>query len=279
MVNNYTVYEHVNKLNGKKYIGITSMEPKRRWGRNGIKYKRSIAFYEAIQKYGWDGFEHNILFSSLNKIQAEHKEIELIEKYNTQFSGGYNILPGGELGTLGLKASLETRRKQSISHKKMTKETKEKMRQAQLGRKHSKETIAKMKKNNKHISPTEEHKRHLSEINSGKNSVWYGRKHTPEEIAKMKAGSKRDTPEYKKHLSEAKKGIKQSKEHAIKNGLVHRKSVLQYDLDNNFLKEWSCQVAITKALGIPQGCISNCCCGRIKTCKGFIWKFKSQENI
>lgn len=264
---------HVNRFNGKKYIGITKLKPERRW-RNGLGYKSSTAFYGAILKYGWDGFTHEILYTNLTAKEAQQKEIELITKYNTQGEGGYNILAGGDLGTVGIHPSEETRKKLSIAHANISDETRAKMSKAQLGRKHTPETIAKIKKNHKHVSPTEEHKKHLSEIMSGKNSVWYGRKHTPEEIAKMKAGSKNKTPEYRKKLSEAKKGIKQSKEHAIKNGLVHRKAVLQYDKQGNFIKEWSCQSEVTKVLGIPQGSISNCCCGKIKTCSGFVWKFK-----
>jgi len=272
---NYKVYMHTNKQDGKKYIGITLTEPKRRWGRNGIKYKGSVSFYGAILKYGWEGFEHEILFSNLTIEQAQQKEIELIKKYNTQHGGGYNILAGGNLGTVGKITTEETRKKQSISHFKMTDETRQKMGIAQTGRKHTPETIAKMKKNNRHISPTEEHKKHLSEINSGTNSVWYGRKHTPQELQKMRDGAKNRTPEYKKHLSDALTGRKLSKEHARKNGIAHSKALLQYDLNGVFLKEWSSQSAASKATNIPQGSISNCCVGKIKTCKGFIWKTKA----
>ena len=62
--NNYTVYMHKNKINGKVYIGITSQQPvKRRW-RKGSCYKNCNKFYKAIQKYGWNNFEHIILFEN-----------------------------------------------------------------------------------------------------------------------------------------------------------------------------------------------------------------------
>ena len=58
----YTVYMHDNKINHKKYIGITSQDPEKRW-RQGTNYKTCIAFQRAVDKYGWDGFDHIILYT------------------------------------------------------------------------------------------------------------------------------------------------------------------------------------------------------------------------
>lgn len=91
----YTVYMHENIINNKKYIGITSQKTKERW-RNGNGYKGCISFYNAIQKYGWDNFNHIILYTNLTKKEAEDKEIELISKYKTNNKKyGYNICSGG----------------------------------------------------------------------------------------------------------------------------------------------------------------------------------------
>ena len=93
----YIVYQHKNKINGKIYIGITSQEPELRWGVNGSNYKSSPHFYSAIQKYGWDNFEHNILFKNLSKEEACLKEQELIKYYNSMNrEHGYNSTSGGE---------------------------------------------------------------------------------------------------------------------------------------------------------------------------------------
>lgn len=105
----WCVYKHTNKINGKCYIGIT-WNVKERWRSNGKAYKGY--FGNAIQKYGWHNFEHEILFSELTKDEACKKEIELIKKLNTLIPNGYNLTKGGE-GSLGYKISEKTREKMS----------------------------------------------------------------------------------------------------------------------------------------------------------------------
>lgn len=91
----WCVYCHTNKVNGKKYIGITSQEPTRRW-QNGNHYDTQPYFWRAIQKYGWDGFQHEILYTDLSKESAEQLEVDLIKKYQTQDPNkGYNSADGG----------------------------------------------------------------------------------------------------------------------------------------------------------------------------------------
>lgn len=93
----YCVYKHTSPSN-KVYIGI-SINPKRRWGANGTGYKGQDYFWNAICKYGWDNFRHEILYDNLSKTEAEIKERALIKEYNsTNHSYGYNILPGGNIG-------------------------------------------------------------------------------------------------------------------------------------------------------------------------------------
>ena len=67
----------------------------------------------AIEKYGWDQFEHTILFDNLTEDEAKETERWLIADWNTQDpSYGYNMTSGGD-GAPGFHPSDETRAKLS----------------------------------------------------------------------------------------------------------------------------------------------------------------------
>ena len=140
---NYTVYEHISP-SGKRYIGITSNNPNRRWGANGQGYSKQSKFFNAILKYGWDNFQHNILYSNLTANEASQKEQELIKYYNT-IENGYNCEPGG------------------LTNRKHSQETIEKLRQLNLGKNNpnygktvSKETRLKLSQSHKNIPHSKE---------------------------------------------------------------------------------------------------------------------------
>ena len=91
----FTVYMHVNKTNNKKYIGITSQKPQRRW-KSGLGYT-SQYFANAIKKYGWDGFDHFIICEGLEEDEAKQMEIKLIAEHNSNSAEyGYNCTIGGD---------------------------------------------------------------------------------------------------------------------------------------------------------------------------------------
>ena len=180
----FTVYCHVNKINEKRYIGITSQELNQRF-RNGKGYKSSPHFNYAIKKYGWDSFEHQILFSDLSEVDAKEKEIEMIAIYNTTNPDfGYNITPGGEGYSgkdnpwFGRHHTEQSRRKMSEARKGIpkTEEWKKKISESNKGKTFSAETKAKMSKNHADFS--------------GKKNPMYGRKLSDEVIEKMVKASK-----------------------------------------------------------------------------------------
>ena len=134
-MNDYCVYTHINKINSKRYIGITCQKPEKRWGKEGKKYIDSPKFWNAIQKYGWDNFEHVILHKNLSKEQACALEIYYINLYKSNSKEhGYNITSGGDCPV----CTEETKAK--ISNAKIghivTDETKKKQSLAKMGAKH-----------------------------------------------------------------------------------------------------------------------------------------------
>lgn len=95
--NNWKVYIHKNKTNGKIYVGVTSQDnPQNRW-KQGKGYIYNAHFNNAINKYGWiNGFDHIILAQNLSKKDALQMQRDLIELWDlTNSMYGYNLVPGG----------------------------------------------------------------------------------------------------------------------------------------------------------------------------------------
>ena len=61
MDNQYYIYCYINKINNKKYIGQTKMSQAERAGHLGRRYQGCPRFWAAIQKYGWNNFDYQIL--------------------------------------------------------------------------------------------------------------------------------------------------------------------------------------------------------------------------
>ena len=109
--NNYKVYVHINKVNGKRYYGITKQEVEKRWA-NGYGYQEQY-FFNDIVAYGWNNFEHIVIAKGLTEEEAKWLEVELIREHDTTNPKyGYNQSLGGNHSH-----SEETRKKMSESHK------------------------------------------------------------------------------------------------------------------------------------------------------------------
>lgn len=94
----FLVYVHTSP-NGKKYVGITSKSCEERW-RGGSGYRDNLHFYNAIQKYGWDNFLHEVVASDLSLEDACALESFLINKFDTMNPDcGYNHTTGGNWAT------------------------------------------------------------------------------------------------------------------------------------------------------------------------------------
>lgn len=183
-MNSFVVYCHLNKVNEKKYIGITCQSLSQRF-RKGNGYKNSPYFYNAIQKYGWHNFEHQVLYSGLTEKEAKEKEIEMIAKYHTTDPVfGYNLTPGGE-GYSG--------KDNPWFGKHHTEESKQKMSQSRKGIPKTEEWKRKISESNKGKFVSTETKKRMSESHAdvfGANNPMYGRKMSAEHMQKMIEASK-----------------------------------------------------------------------------------------
>lgn len=128
----YIIYLHKNKINGKCYVGQTCQKPEARWGTNGNGYKQQTYFYRAIEKYGWDNFEHIILEENISEDKVDERESFWAGYYHALAPEGYTLRVGSqnhyegseELWQIWSKASKEKWQNEEY-RKKISKKRKE----------------------------------------------------------------------------------------------------------------------------------------------------------
>lgn len=234
----YKLYKHTNMFNKKVYIGITKQPLHRRW-RNGKGYKNNPHFYRAIQKYGWDNFQHQLIFQNLTAKEAENLESIIIQYYKSnQRDFGYNIEGGGNINKT---VSDETRAKMRRNHADFRGKN-----SVWFGKKHTEETKNKISKYRKENGLSFGEKNPMYG-KRGEKSPLFGRKHTEESKQKMREALKN------------------------KNGI---KIIC---LNNNEIY-CSIRLAGRK-LGLSPSSITKNCKGQIKSVNGFIFKYYNQEDI
>lgn len=235
------VYKTTNLVNGKIYIGKDSNNDKYYLG--GGKLLK-----QAIKKYGRKNFKKEVLEECKSPEELNEREIYWINELKSRESAvGYNITVGGEISPMD-------------------------------GNIHSDETKIKMSLNHVDVS--------------GENNPMYGKSFedvwrenglTESEIANKKEGWLKnhntffkdnnpfqsvsrfgtDNPFYgKTHTDEVKNKLKEKS---------NRKTVLQYSLDSNLLREWDSTMDVYRELNIN---CRNCCRGLTKTAGGYKWEYK-----
>ena len=111
------VYCIKNIINNKEYIGLTTRTLEERWKQHIRESNReggwewNTPLGNAIKKYGKDSFQVFVLEECSSKTEMKQKEIWLIrERKSLASETGYNLTLGGD-GRLGYKLSKETKRK------------------------------------------------------------------------------------------------------------------------------------------------------------------------
>jgi FKBP-type peptidyl-prolyl cis-trans isomerase len=195
MKQDFYVYEHRRKDTGAVfYVG------KGRKCRSSNKSNRG-KYWSNVCK-GAGGFTISYPVKGVDEELALLAEMELIDAYRKRGVSIVNISDGGE-GTTGWVPTEETKRKIGEANKNTPKARGE--RHGMYGKKHSEESLVKMRKAQstrewgerhpfygKHH--TEETRKKISESRKGKrcgaDNPFYSKTHTPESIAKMSAASK-----------------------------------------------------------------------------------------
>lgn len=304
------IYKIINDINDKIYVGQTVETVEKRWLRHkqSRKYKKyeHIHFYRALNKYGVEHFTP----IELEKVEANSKKelkekLDDLEKYYIKlyksFENGYNSTLGGDGGMLGFKHTKESKIKMSNAHKGAipSEETRKKMSIAQTRKTFSKETREILSNNLKSRGWTQEAIRKSADKH-------IGLKMSEETKRKIKDSQRRIILQYdlqNKFIAEwgsikeaaASVGLKSAssirqcligkskQSHGYiwkyKDGLSvkekkQKRAVLQYDLNENFIKEFNSLQEASESCRTTASAIGCCCRGKYKSAGGYIWKYK-----
>lgn len=258
MAKSYCVYIHTSP-NRKKYIGITKQSTKERW-RNGFGYRGNSYFFNAIIKYGWDNFTHEIYADNLSRKEACELEKRLIKLYDTKNKlFGYNHTNGGD-GTSGFFLSDLTKKKISESRLELCKDEKvvDKMREVNPNKKkvyqYSVDGILikiwnSARQAEKEINPNKKSQA-IRKCCSGDCKCAYGFVWSYEPLDEI--------PE-----------------------LTHYRKVYQYSLDGKLIQEWyNLKTAINEfRQGSKSSVISQCVTGHRPKAYDFIWSYDVKSEV
>jgi group I intron endonuclease len=218
------IYCIENTVNNKKYVGSSINVYKRR-NRHFSELKmvkhKNIKLQRSYNKHGKDNFIFYVLELVEDKNELIKKEQFYIDTIKPEYN--INLIANSSLGVI------------------RSEETKEKIRQANLGLEHP-EWRNKIK----------------SEAQGGDNH-W----------TKNKGFSEKS----KSKMSESQKEL-------YLNGYKHpnKKLIIQYTLDMEFVKEWESGAEIERELGFKRASICMCAKGNIKTSNNFIWKYGKEDK-
>lgn len=241
------IYCIENKINGKKYIGSAIHFGRRFNHHNGYINRgdnKCGLLQQAANKYGSDNLKMYIIEVVQKELVSEREQywIDMIRpKYNLRLKNVHS--------NIGLKWSDETKKKIGLASIGRTPPNK--------GKKTSRETIEKAKKNRTVFRKKGEYthsietRKKISASHIGMKKEWMNRKFTLE---------------HKKNLSISHIGVV-NKENC--------KSILQYNLNGEFIKEWVSAREASRVDGFNYKKISSVARGNERSHKGFIFKFKN----
>lgn len=162
------IYLITNLINKKRYVGQTTQSLEKRFQRHCWKStaKNSMPVCKAIAKYGKENFSIEKLCDCSSQEELDQQEIFYTNKLSAWSPNGYNLRAGNGKGSV-------------------SQETRNRIRQANIGKKRSDETKRNMSNAHKGKTIPPEQRKKISDANKGANNAFYGKKHTQENIDKF----------------------------------------------------------------------------------------------
>lgn len=236
------IYLIRNDITGQMYFGQTIKKPNRRYS-GGIEKTHNEHLRRSIRKYGKENFsfinEFDVAFSKEELDRLEDMYIRMYDTMNPKY--GYNKRRGGANGK---------HREESIR----------KQREAKLGKKNPMFGVSL----------------------SGDKNGFYGKGHLVSGEKNSQYGKPR-SEEYRQKLSEALKGKNAGTKSALfgRYGKNHpsAKSVIQLDLEGNFVARYETVTEAGESIGKHYANIGRCCNGKAKTAYGYRWMYEKDCEV
>lgn len=234
---------------GRLYVGSTVNVKNRLKNYKSSPSKKQVKLYNSFKKYGFENHIFEIIMTC---------PINEMRKYETLIGFGFNVLEPENLNLVLPKLNSE--------YSSMSEETKNKIGLKNKGKVHTDEFKIKLRNANLGRVMLESTKEKISKAN----------KNPSKEIRLKKSKSQlgRIFPqEVRDKISNSHKGKKLSithKENICKTKYI---PIIQYDLNNNFIKRWESIKSASVDLKIANISISLCCRNKRKTAGKFKWKY------
>lgn len=251
----YLVYKHTAP-NGKVYIGITNRTAEQRW-RNGGGYLNNKHFHAAIEKYGWENINHEIIAEGISAKEAWEMEQVLIAKYrsdNREY--GYNHSAGGEHGFYGGHHSNESKKKISEASRGRHPSEKSYNRIVEWGKSRRKPVC--IFDINGQLLATTDSIVAAEELTGVHNSL----------ITACCKGKYNQTSDFIFKYANEDREIRPYK--------GKRKSVCQFSLFGKYIATYKSAKDAAEKYGVANGHINDCCTFKSATCANYVWLYEHE---
>lgn len=246
----FSIYIVKNNINHKVYIGQTKGTINKRWSGHKSKANKgsNLVIHSAMRLHGIENFNIELLECVATLEEANKKEFELVNQFNSKCPNGYNMIDGGNVEFLNATEPKTIEHKQKIQSSHM--------------------------KNAKPIIQFEiETGKLIKEWGSGKELLRNGfLRQNIINLCKSSTGFGYIYEFgwcYKEHYESVEIKITLSNP----NYNAHGRTIQSIDKDGNFVKKYYKIIDAAKDVNCNPCSIGDVLAGRIKRCKGMFWRY------